>query len=128
VISVRIADHSQAAQAAVSAAAWEAVRGATLLFYARLKAALAVVNPSSRRGGRTVYLQSAARGGSPRRRTGYLLLHVGYDLDRQAGRARVGLREGAKYGLYLDRGSHPWFGVTIRKHLAEARSLFGGGT
>jgi hypothetical protein len=127
VISVRIADHSQAAQAAVLDAAWEAIRGATLLFYARLKAVLAVVNPSSRRGGRTVYLQSAAKGDPPRRRTGYLLLHVGYDLDRAAGRARVGLREGAKYGLYLDRGSHPWFGVTIQKHLAEARSLFGGG-
>jgi len=125
---------------ALEEAAWEGLQRAALRLHTHLLETLNVPNTGESRkhptrktaSGRpatyTIYPHSSRPGEPPRKRTGWLQRNVRYELDRSALRARVGVTENARYGLYLEFGTarvaaRPWLDSTFRVLLPELRAL-----
>ena len=92
---------------AIADGGWSGVKRATEYFWTTLQTVLKVSNPRP-------YTPTDS-GKPPRKRTGFLVANVVYQLDEKRKRGIVGLRTNAIYGLYHELGNHPWFFVTLNK-------------
>lgn len=110
--------------AEIHAKSWEGIQRAVAFYHTKLLEALNVSNPRP-------YTTPSKPGEPPRKRTGWLQRNVAYELDEAKGEARIGVRENAKYGAYLELGTRfmkarPWLVATLKKHWNTIKALAGG--
>jgi hypothetical protein len=125
-------------------AGWEGLTRAVVTFHAELLRVLSVPNAGRRvtrtrntaagpKGSQyTIYPNPSRPGEPPRLRTGWLRGHVRFELDRGAGKGRVGVDLAALYGVFLELGTRrgldprPWLLATLTRMLPVLRQLAGG--
>lgn len=82
---------------AVFDAAWEGLVRATVFYHGKLRQELSVPNPDG--------FSPSKPGEPPRSVTGWLRNHVAFALKPTQMLTQIGLRENAKYGLFLEFGT-----------------------
>ena len=109
----------------VEGACWEGIQRATVFLHAQCQQALNVSNPRP-------YDSPSRPGEAPRKRTGFLQRNTLYDLSKVELRGRVGVRQNAMYGLFLELGTRhidprPWLWATVRRTWSTLAQLASSG-
>lgn len=139
-ITARLTLDADRVMADLEARAWEGIQRATVYYWLKLEEVLSTPNtgerrksrfrktPSGRAAGYTVYPDPSRPGEAPRKRTGFGQRNVVYQLDRASLSSKVGVRQNAKYMLYLELGTRriqprPWLVATLDTHRERLKAL-----
>ena len=110
-------DGKNGAKAVVMRASWEAIKRVTVYFWTAVQNAINVSNPRP-------YITPSKPGEPPRKRTGWFAANVIYELDEQKQEGRVGVTQGAIYGIFLELVmNRPWLLSTLRKVMPQLQGI-----
>ncbi len=140
-IETRLEWNAEAVTAEIELSAGEAIARATVYLWTQCTLAVGISNPGERRKHRTkktksgravsytVYPHPSKEGEAPRKRTGWLQRNIVYEVSETVG--RVGVRENALYGAFLELGTRkmkprPWLLATARKYFRQLQAIIVG--
>ena len=145
-IETRLEWNGPQVEAEIRRTAGEAIVRATVYLWQQCRQAVGEPNSGERRKHRTkktksgrpasytVYPHPSREGDPPRKRTGWLQNNIVYEVIGTVGSpvGRVGVRENAIYGAYLELGTRrmkprPWLLATARKYFIQLQAIVTGG-
>lgn len=117
-------DHGNERLAEIEAAGWEAIERCTVELWTACVKAVGVPNPRP-------YTTPSRPDEPPRLRTAFGQRNISYELLRDRGIGRVGVRANARYMAMLDRGTRyikerPWLLATARRIWPRLQALAQG--